>query len=100
MSWWGKVAGGAVGFLLGGPLGALLGAALGHKLDTSMGGQGAREYLPALAGAAMAAGVDALFMEVHDDPDHARSDAATQWPLATVESLLTRLLRIREAANG
>ena len=33
MSWWGKLFGGTVGFMLGGPLGALLGAALGHQLD-------------------------------------------------------------------
>lgn len=33
MSWWGKLAGGAFGFLLGGPLGAVLGIALGHQVD-------------------------------------------------------------------
>ncbi|WP_456379051.1 co-chaperone DjlA [Thiolapillus sp.] len=33
MTWWGKLAGGAFGFMLGGPLGALLGGVLGHKLD-------------------------------------------------------------------
>lgn len=33
MSWWGKVAGGAFGFMIGGPLGAAFGAALGHQLD-------------------------------------------------------------------
>lgn len=38
MSWWGKVLGGAFGFLLGGPLGALLGAALGHNLDRGLAG--------------------------------------------------------------
>ncbi len=36
MSWWGKLAGGAFGFLLGGPLGALLGAALGHNFDKGL----------------------------------------------------------------
>ncbi len=36
MSWWGKLAGGAFGFMLGGPLGALLGAALGHNLDRGL----------------------------------------------------------------
>ena len=36
MSWWGKVIGGAFGFMLGGPLGALLGAALGHNFDRGM----------------------------------------------------------------
>ena len=33
MSWWGKIAGGGLGFALGGPLGALLGAVLGHQVD-------------------------------------------------------------------
>ncbi len=44
MSWWGKLAGGALGFLMGGPLGAAMGAALGHRFDQGFdrhaGGQG------------------------------------------------------------
>ncbi|MDH5649123.1 MAG: co-chaperone DjlA [Gammaproteobacteria bacterium] len=36
MSWWGKVLGGAFGFMLGGPLGALLGASIGHSFDTGL----------------------------------------------------------------
>ena len=36
MSWWGKLFGGTVGFMLGGPLGALIGAALGHNLDAKV----------------------------------------------------------------
>ena len=36
MSWWGKVIGGAFGFMLGGPLGALFGAALGHNFDVGL----------------------------------------------------------------
>lgn len=36
MSWWGKVLGGAFGFMLGGPLGLLIGAALGHSFDRGM----------------------------------------------------------------
>jgi DnaJ like chaperone protein len=38
MNWWGKLIGGAFGFMLGGPLGALLGAALGHHFDSSFKG--------------------------------------------------------------
>ncbi len=38
MSWWGKVIGGAFGFMLGGPLGALLGATLGHGFDKGLAG--------------------------------------------------------------
>ena len=37
MSWWGKVFGGTLGFMLVGPLGALLGASLGHNFDKGMG---------------------------------------------------------------
>ncbi|MET0069637.1 MAG: co-chaperone DjlA [Candidatus Thiodiazotropha sp.] len=38
MSWWGKLVGGAFGFMLGGPLGAVLGAALGHHFDKGLRG--------------------------------------------------------------
>ena len=38
MSWWGKLVGGAFGFMLGGPLGAVLGAALGHNFDKGLKG--------------------------------------------------------------
>ncbi|NOY62319.1 MAG: co-chaperone DjlA [Gammaproteobacteria bacterium] len=44
MAWWGKLVGGAFGYMFGGPLGALLGAALGHNLDRGVeraGGKGA-----------------------------------------------------------
>ena len=36
MSWWGKLVGGAFGFMIGGPIGALLGAVLGHNFDRGM----------------------------------------------------------------
>lgn len=58
---------------------------------------GAREFIPLLARAAVAAGVDALFLEVHDDPPRAKSDAATVWPLAELEPLLRMCVRVREA---
>ena len=67
------------------------------------GGQvtgGRREFIPLLARAAVAAGIDALFMEVHDDPPNAKSDAATVWPLAELEQVLRTLLQIRMAAGG
>lgn len=60
---------------------------------------GRREFIPVLARAAVAAGIDALFMEVHDDPPRALSDAATVWPLSELEPLLTQVLRIRAAAE-
>lgn len=58
---------------------------------------GLRAYIPTLARAATAAGCDGLFLEVHDDVEQARSDAATQWPLDQVEELLRDLQRIRQA---
>ncbi|MFE4105018.1 3-deoxy-8-phosphooctulonate synthase [Almyronema epifaneia] len=62
---------------------------------TQSGGQ--RQFVPPLARAAMAIGVDALFMEVHEDPDNAPSDGPNMVPLAQLEALLKQLLRIREA---
>ena len=73
-----------------------------HSVQFPGGGKvtgGARAHIPLLARAAVAAGIDALFLEVHDDPDHARSDAATVWPLERLEGLLRMCLRIREAAG-
>ncbi|MGE5235512.1 MAG: 3-deoxy-8-phosphooctulonate synthase [Acidobacteriota bacterium] len=61
---------------------------------------GAREFHLELASGAVAAGVDALFAEVHDDPAHARSDAATQLTLAEFRTLVRRALAIRAALNG
>lgn len=60
---------------------------------------GDRASIPVLARAAVAAGIDALFMEVHPDPEHALSDAATQYPLLETEELLKGLLRLHEAAR-
>jgi len=57
---------------------------------------GDRAAIPVLARAAVAVGVDALFMEVHPDPERALSDASTQYPLSEVETLLRQLLKIRE----
>ncbi len=57
---------------------------------------GSREFIPALARSAVAVGCDGIFMEVHDNPSQAKSDAATQWPLDQLTPLLTDLIRIRE----
>jgi len=74
-----------------------------HSVQYPGGGStvtgGRREFIPLLARAAVAAGIDALFMEVHDDPSHAQSDAATVWPLEQLEALLTSLVAIRRAAG-
>lgn len=64
-------------------------------MGSSSGGQ--REYVPYLARAAVATGVDALFMEIHEDPDRALSDGPNMVPLAELEALLTQLVAIRKA---
>jgi 2-dehydro-3-deoxyphosphooctonate aldolase (KDO 8-P synthase) len=58
---------------------------------------GDRRFAPALARAAVAAGVDAVFFETHPHPDRAKSDAATQWPLERAAELLDDLKRLRQA---
>jgi len=55
---------------------------------------GVRESIPAMVRAAVAVGIDALFLEVHPDPAHALSDAATQWPLARARELFEQIKRI------
>ncbi len=61
---------------------------------TASGGQ--REFVPFLSRAAVAVGVDAVFMEVHEDPDHALSDGPNNWPLDLLETLLEELRGIDE----
>ena len=58
---------------------------------------GDRAMIPTLARAAVAAGVDGVFIETHPDPDRARSDRDTQWPLAELEELLRSLMKIHQA---
>jgi 2-dehydro-3-deoxyphosphooctonate aldolase (KDO 8-P synthase) len=58
---------------------------------------GERRFIPALARAAVAVGVNGLFIETHPDPKNAKSDAASQLPLSELHTLLTSLIRIREA---
>ena len=56
---------------------------------------GMRDMIPTLAKSAIAAGCNGVFMEIHDNVSEAKSDAATQWPLDKLESLLTDLKAIR-----
>jgi 2-dehydro-3-deoxyphosphooctonate aldolase (KDO 8-P synthase) len=60
---------------------------------------GQREFVAPLARAAAAVGIDAVFMEVHEDPDHALSDGPNSYPLAQVAALLSDLRRIDELAR-
>jgi 2-dehydro-3-deoxyphosphooctonate aldolase (KDO 8-P synthase) len=61
---------------------------------------GQPEFIPLLARAAVAAGVDGLFLEVHDDPPHARSDGANALRLDLLKPLLETLLAIHKAASS
>ena len=68
------------------------------------GGQGSksggqREFVPYLARAAAAIGIDALFMEIHEDPDNALSDGPNMIPLAKLESVLSQIIKVRDSLN-
>ncbi len=65
---------------------------------TASGGQ--REFVPVLARAAVAAGIDGLFMETHPEPSKALSDGPNAWPLGRMESLLKTLLALDETVKG
>jgi 2-dehydro-3-deoxyphosphooctonate aldolase (KDO 8-P synthase) len=59
---------------------------------------GQPEFIPLLARAAVAAGIDGLFLEVHDDPANAKSDGANALDLKLLKPLLKTLLAIQNAA--
>ena len=61
---------------------------------------GQREFVPALARAAVAVGIDALFIEVHEDPARSLSDAATSWPLARFAELVDSVRAIDDAVRN
>ncbi|MGB6297653.1 MAG: 3-deoxy-8-phosphooctulonate synthase [Rivularia sp. (in: cyanobacteria)] len=58
---------------------------------------GQREFVPYLARAAAAVGIDALFMEVHENPDMAPSDGPNMVPLAQLETVLKGIVRVHAA---
>lgn len=69
-----------------------------HSVQLPGGGKtsgGDRKFIPTLAKAATAAGIDALFLECHLDPQNAKSDAKSVFPMDDLESLLRTLLNIR-----
>lgn len=61
---------------------------------------GQPEFIPLLSRAAVAAGVDGVFMEVHDNPAQAKSDGANALDLKNLEKVLTELLAIRKALKA
>jgi 2-dehydro-3-deoxyphosphooctonate aldolase (KDO 8-P synthase) len=65
---------------------------------TSTGGT--REFVPHLSRAAVAVGIDVLFLEVHPDPKNALSDSATMLDLADLPALLATLKAIESAVGG
>jgi len=66
-------------------------------LGKATGGQA--EYIEHFARAGVACGVDAVFMEVHDNPAKAPSDGPNQLPLSRLESLLRKLKQIHEIVS-
>jgi 2-dehydro-3-deoxyphosphooctonate aldolase (KDO 8-P synthase) len=65
---------------------------------TCSGGQ--REHVPVLARAAIAVGIDGLFMETHPRPEEAKSDGPNSWPLHRMQELLEVLLTIDKAVKS
>ena len=68
------------------------------QLPTSMGNisGGQREFIPSLVRAATACGINALFMEVHNDPKNALSDANTQLNLIYLEKILQQAKKVHQ----
>lgn len=75
-----------------------------HSLQLPGGGDGVTagqaEFIEPMASAGVAAGVDGVFMEVHEEPARAKSDAQNALRLDRLEALLTRLVRIHAIARG
>jgi 2-dehydro-3-deoxyphosphooctonate aldolase (KDO 8-P synthase) len=74
-----------------------------HSLQLPGGGEGVTagqaEFIEPLASAGVAAGVDAIFLEVHEDPSRAKSDAQNALRLDKLEPLLHRLMAIHAIAK-
>jgi len=74
-----------------------------HSVQTPSAANGVSggqpEFIPVLARAAVAAGVDGIFLEVHDNPAHAKSDGANALHLDKLKEVLEQLLRVHAAAN-
>ncbi|HWT47001.1 MAG TPA: hypothetical protein VN085_13595, partial [Vicinamibacterales bacterium] len=71
-----------------------------HSLQLPGAGEGVTagqaEFIEPMASAGVAAGVDGVFMEVHEEPPRARSDAQNALRLDLLAALLTRLVRIHQ----
>jgi 2-dehydro-3-deoxyphosphooctonate aldolase (KDO 8-P synthase) len=75
-----------------------------HSVQTPSAGNGVSggqpEFIPVLARAAVAAGIDGIFLEVHDNPAEAKSDGANALHLNLLRPILERLLAIHAAARA
>jgi 2-dehydro-3-deoxyphosphooctonate aldolase (KDO 8-P synthase) len=72
------------------------------QLPGGLGGAsgGQREFVPVLARAAVAVGIDGLFMETHPEPEEALSDGPNSWPLGEMRGLLGSLMAIDGVVKG
>jgi 2-dehydro-3-deoxyphosphooctonate aldolase (KDO 8-P synthase) len=74
-----------------------------HSVQTPSAANGVSggqpEFIPVLARAAVAAGIDGIFLEVHDNPAEAKSDGANALRLDRLKPLLETLLAIHHAAG-
>jgi 2-dehydro-3-deoxyphosphooctonate aldolase (KDO 8-P synthase) len=74
-----------------------------HSLQLPGGGDGVTageaQYIEPLAAAGVGAGIDGLFLEVHEDPSKAKSDAQNALALDLLEPLLEKLVRIHSVVN-
>ena len=68
--------------------------------DGAVASGGSRELIPTIARSCVAAGVDGLFMEVHNDPNSSPVDGPTQWPLRHFPELLAELKAIALATKA
>jgi 2-dehydro-3-deoxyphosphooctonate aldolase (KDO 8-P synthase) len=75
-----------------------------HSVQTPSAANGVSggqpEFIPVLARAAVAAGIDGVFLEVHNDPPHAKSDGANALHLNHLKAVLETLLAIHETVKG
>jgi 2-dehydro-3-deoxyphosphooctonate aldolase (KDO 8-P synthase) len=75
-----------------------------HSVQTPSAGNGVSggqpEFIPVLTRAAVAAGVDGIFLEVHDNPAEAKSDGANALHLNNLKALLEQLLAVHSAATA
>jgi len=75
-----------------------------HSVQTPSGGKGVSggqpEFIPVLARAAVAAGIDGVFLEVHDNPAEAKSDGANALHLNKLKGVLETLLAVHAAVRG